>query len=86
MTDLSELIERVEAGERSNALDVLIEIALFRPDRFYRSVRANSAGTKVIYTSVAGYDSTHWPPDWTLKPERTLASLRALQEKDIEHG
>lgn len=74
---LRELIERVEAGERSNELDVRIEVALFRPDSFHRSVRANAAGTKVIYTSIAGHDSTHWADDWTQRPARTLASLRA---------
>lgn len=79
MTD--DLIERLRAGERSNELDVLIEVALFKPDRFYKAARANGAGTKVIYTSVAGYDSTHWAEDWSRAPKRTSALLSKHGER-----
>jgi hypothetical protein len=81
MPDIQSLIERVEAGERSNALDVTIEIALFRPDRFYRAVRPNAARTKLIYTSVNGHDSTHRAMDWTLEPKRTLSALRSRAQQ-----
>lgn len=79
MTD--DLIERLLAGERSNKLDVLIEVALFKPDRSYKAARTNAAGTKVIYTSVAGYDSTHWADDWSHAPERTVALLSKHGER-----
>ena len=45
MTDLNKLAERVEAGESSNALDVLIEVALFEPCKAWSACRANNAGT-----------------------------------------
>lgn len=79
--DLSQLIERVEAGERSNALDVLIEVALFRSDENYASVRANAAGTKVIYRSHLGKETTHFAADWTMFPDRALQDLRSRAQQ-----
>jgi hypothetical protein len=74
---MTDLIQRLQDGESGNALDVLIEVALSPLNR-----RANSAGTKVIYTDETG-ESTHWAPDWSLKPDRAIAALRA---KDNGNG
>ena len=71
------LITRLEEGERSNALDVLIECALFVPDDVAFDATPNAAGTKVIYANRDGSFSTHWAPDWSLKPEAALEALRA---------
>ena len=76
---MDELIARIEAGEHSNTLDVLIEVATFQPDGFHKAARANDAGTKVIYTLASGHDSTHWAWDWSLHPRQALAALRARQ-------
>lgn len=84
MTNLSDLIERVEAGERSNELDVLVELAMFRPTKNWPSIRANAARTKVIYTAKDGSEETCWPREWEHYPD-VIASLRALQEKDHPH-
>lgn len=65
------LIERLNAGEASNALDVLIEVAL--SDGL---CRANSAGTKVIYMN-KGREETYWARDWSKHPAETAAALRA---------
>ncbi|MEG8221966.1 hypothetical protein OSJ57_15250 [Sphingomonas sp. HH69] len=77
---LNDLAARVEAlGVTNNALDVKIEVALFRRGDGYRAVRPNDAGTKVIYTSVDGSEHTHWAQDWTIDPatrSETAAALR----------
>lgn len=79
MTDLTSLADRVEAGTTTdNALDVLVEVALFKPDEFYRSVRANAAGTKVVYTDHDGKDHTHWAGDWTLTAAIRRSTAAAL--------
>jgi hypothetical protein len=81
MSALHELAARVEAlppgGE--NALDVLCEVALFTPSTAMKAVRANNAGTKVVYTDAAGNDVTCWAMDWTANDRRhvTAAALRA---------
>ena len=74
---MNDLIERIEVGEKSNELDVLIEVALFKPDEDSASCRANSAGTKVIYTDHHGREWTHWAPEHTSSPTITLAALKA---------
>lgn len=74
------LIERLEAGERSNVLDVAIEVALFEPDERWFDAVANNAGTKVIYANRDGSFATHWAPDWCLTPDVALARLRAQGE------
>ena len=73
----TELVARLEAGERSNALDVLIEVALFRPDETTFDAVPNSAKTKVIYANRDGSFATHWARDWSLKPEEAIAALKA---------
>jgi hypothetical protein len=83
MTDLSELIERVEkATGPSNELDIQIEIALFDPEV---SVRPNAAGTKLIYAMRSGKQQTVLAADHTLTPESreiALALLRSLQHQE----
>ena len=73
----ADLITRLKAGERSNELDIAIEIALFVPDQQHRSVRPNSAGTKVIYTRRDGKEETFWAHDWSMKPDFAIDELRA---------
>ena len=65
------LIERLNAGEVSNTLDVLIEVEL--SDGL---CRANSAGTKVIYAN-KGREETYWARDWSRHPVETVAALAA---------
>jgi hypothetical protein len=75
------LIKRIEALGKygSNELDVEIDIALFKPSRNWRSVRANAAGTKLIYTDCEGDEYTFRAEDRTMKVNRakTIASLKA---------
>lgn len=88
MSDKAKLLALAEAVDSATScvdtlLDVEIEIALFQPDETYASIRANDAGTKVIYTGHDGREGAFWPEDWTLgKPERrkTAAALRAQAE------
>jgi len=78
--ELLALAERVEQAEKSdNALDVLVETALFQPGSVYTAIRANAAGTKVIYTDRAGNNVTCWAEDWTMDRRRigTADALRA---------
>lgn len=81
MADREELLalaERVERGKGGdNALDVKVEVALFEPSDADIAARANSAGTKVIYTAIGGGEETCWAPDWTLDRGATAALLRA---------
>ena len=87
---LTELMEAVRnCDEADNALDVEIEIASFQPDRMYKSVRANAAGTKLIYTTQTGEKETCWAWDWTLNAENreaAIASLSALSQIDTGGG
>lgn len=73
-----DLITRIESAERGNDLDVLIEIAAFEPCRSYRSVRANSAGTKVIYTRHDGTEETCLAWDWTLNASHREQAVSAI--------
>ena len=79
VADMSALIARLEKGERGNALDVLIEVALFEPDSDYSACRQNNAGTKVIYTGADGGEVTFLARDWTMAAQRAdvLAILKA---------
>lgn len=78
MADLEELAGRVDGLKKpDNALDVLIEVAMFRPEPGWRSCRANAAGTKVIYTDDDGRDHTHWAPPWTMVTKTAAAALRS---------
>ena len=77
MTTLAEQLERL-AGQHSNALDVMVEVALFKPGTCYTAVRPNAAGTKVIYTDRAGNEVTCWARDWTGSPNlpQIIAALK----------
>lgn len=75
------LIERLSKGERSNALDVRIEVALFEQDGGFVRAFPNDARTKVIYERADGTRQTHWAPDWSLKPERAIELLRAKEAR-----
>ena len=81
--EVADLIARLEAGEVSNELDVLVEVALFDPDgEPYVGCRANAAGTKVVYTRKDGKEQTCWPQEWCKGKSRTgaLSLLRAKIE------
>lgn len=66
-----ELAQRVLLLTREvNQVDVLIEIAMFTPDESYKSIRANAAGTKVIWTTSDGDDETAWANSWTSDEQR----------------
>lgn len=72
------LAQQVRACDLSNnALDVLIEVALFQPGTAYTAARPNAAGTKVIYTDRAGNEVTFWAEDWTTH-RRRKSTIEAL--------
>lgn len=78
------LSERVEkAGEADNALDVLVSLALFEPDGLLISCRANSAGTKVIYSHRDGHQVTGWAFDWTLDADARASTVAALKARGL---
>ncbi len=82
------LADRCEAASGAdNALDVLIEVALFNPDNGWAAVRPNAAGTKVIYTRPDGTEATFWAHDWTITDRRrreTAAALRAKEKTNAD--
>lgn len=82
MTDLTDLIARVEALTRAdNAVDVLVEVALFEPTEVCTSCRPNYAGTKVIYKYLDGSQKTYWAEDWTLTAEHRAETVHSLKER-----
>ena len=87
MTTPNELADRIDALGKygDNALDVLVEIALFIPNKVYSGIRANSAGTKVIYTDPAMNEVTCWAQDWTTAKSRA-GTIKALRAKGTDHG
>ena len=67
MTDREELLERLRLNDApDNALDIAIDLALFKPDEQHKSVRANDAGTKLVYTQHDGRTDTYRAFDHTL--------------------
>lgn len=84
MTDFANLIARLEGGDKSNKLDVLIEVALFQPDATHFDAVPNAAGTKVIYANRDGSFQTHWAPVWRFRAGEAIALLRALEAQDHE--
>lgn len=81
------LIDRLSKLDRpDNGIDVLIEIALFEPTIIYTAIRANSAGTKVIYTKKSGDEETYWPKDYTITPESRAKYIDRLRAKEASHG
>lgn len=80
---IATLIARIsKLGAPCNATDVLIELALFKPDKNYVSARANNAGTKVIFTRTNGEHETCWAYDYTLTPDRRAKSIALLRTKE----
>lgn len=76
---LDGLVERLKAcDEADNALDIAVEMATFHPDARYAAVRANAAGTKLIYTTHDGENQTCWAWDWTLTPESRREAIKLL--------
>jgi len=72
------LAESVASGKSlDNALDVLIEVALFEPSKGWAGVRANDAGTKVIYSDMNGAQRTYWAEEWTADRAGAAELLRA---------
>ena len=65
-----------------NRTDVLIELALFKPDENYVSVCANNAGTKVIFTRTNGKRETCSAYDYTLTPERRAKCIALLRGRE----
>ncbi len=80
MTSLADRISKLK--EPCNRTDVLVELALFKPDQTYKSARANSAGTKVVFTMVGGKSETCWAYDYTLTPDRRTKCIAILREKE----
>lgn len=82
MPDLTDLIARVEGLTKSdNAVDVLVEVALFESALGGVSCRPNSAGSKVIYTYADESEKTYWAEDWTLTDEHRAETVRLLKER-----
>jgi hypothetical protein len=81
MTASDSLIERLEKGEQTNALDVLVEVATFEPCELYSAAQPNNAGTKVIYTKRAGGFETCLAREWVREPLKSdaLAILKAKE-------
>ncbi|WP_024900284.1 hypothetical protein [Brucella rhizosphaerae] len=65
-----------------NRTDVLVELALFKPDQTYISARSNAAGTKVVFTTTRGKCETCWAYDYTLTPERRAKTIDLLRAKE----
>lgn len=82
---LIELSRRCWAGRGvDDALDVLIEIALFEPNENWTAIRANSAGTKVIYTRDDGSEATFRAFDWTMDRNQAAARLALRAHEQAE--
>ena len=74
------LIEKLErCTGPDNELDIAIEIALFEPDEEFGGVRANAAGTKVVYMRHDDSCQSHWAFDWTLNEENRKAAIAELE-------
>ena len=82
--DNQKLSDRLSALAENgdNSLDVLIEIALFKPSRGWKFIRANNAGTKLIYTDKHGEGHTYWAQDWSTLRNREK-TISALQKEDL---
>lgn len=85
MNKLLALADRVEKlKESSNEVDVLVEIALFKPDDDNAAISSNSAGTKVIYYGHDGRSETHRAQDWTHGRPMRMTTARRLRART--HG
>jgi len=63
LNDLADRVEKLKAAD--NAVDVLVEIALFEPSETSVAIRPNAAGTKVIYSYADESSMTYWAEEWT---------------------
>jgi len=82
--ELLKLADRVGALTKGdNHMDVLCEVALFKPNCCFSGVRANNAGTKLVYRDAAGNNVTCWAEEWTGADRRTntIERLRALAQE-----
>jgi len=80
---VSSLVDRISKLDGPcNQTDVLVELALFKPDENYKYACANNAGTKVIFTRTGGKRETCWAYDYTLTPERRAKCIAILREKE----
>ncbi|RLL71670.1 hypothetical protein D8666_19595 [Ochrobactrum soli] len=84
MTDLITRLSKLDAP--CNRTDILIELALFKPDKRYASARANKAGTKIIFTTTKGERETYWAYDYTLTPERRAKYIALLRAKEASNA
>jgi hypothetical protein len=83
--ELTALAGRVMGLDRpNNSVDVLVEVAMFKPGVCHTACKPNIAGTKVILTSHTGNEITSWADDWTTAARRkeTAAALLALAEAE----
>ncbi len=80
--DTADLIERLEVGESTNALDVLIECTIFQPDATAFDAVPNSAGTKVIYANRDGSFTVARARDWS--SSLLSEALRRLRAKESQ--
>ena len=76
-TELASIVEN--ACRSDNALDVMIEVALFKPNSTYSAVRADDMGTDVIYTDHAGNEVICPAEDWTLGQDARDATAAILK-------
>jgi hypothetical protein len=80
---VDDIIAQIDALDAvcDNALDVIIEVALFKPTQFWAHCRANDAGTKVIYTGKDGTEDTCWADEWVRPDQResTISLLKAIK-------
>lgn len=77
---LNDLIGKLSRARKAdNALDIAVDIALFKPDDRHVSVGINAAGTKLIYRRPDGTTDTYRALDHSLNPETRAAAIKALQ-------
>ena len=89
--DAAEIVRLAEALERGfgldNELDVRCEVAFWEPGNGSTGVRANDAGTKVIYSFADATEKTYWAEEWTADRLGAAAALRArAAQHDREVG
>jgi hypothetical protein len=77
INDLIGKLRRVPKSD--NALDIAVEIALFKPDDRHVSVGINAAGTKLIYRRHDGKTDTFRALDHTLNADTRASAIAALQ-------
>jgi len=80
--ELLALAAKVDACTAAdNALDVLVDCALFEPGRFAKAIRPNAAGTKIIVTDARGGELTYHAWDWTMDKESRTEAAASLRSR-----